>query len=814
MNISRLFHGWMLLLTMLATHAFAGESDRLFKVFDASDGLADNGAQVIICTKTGRMVISSIGHINFYNGSSFEHIDPQLEHIYELPKYLGHYHLYFDKNHHLWVKDKYQVTCVDLMTEQFIPHVENVLKQMGFNGKADDLFVDDDGCLLLLTNNKLYNCKTKLSIPVRNGKILQDVGVSKGKLLMLFYDDCSVEVFDHDTGKMEYVKILLPPQLVQKYSKYSVLCPDETGFYQIRNGDREAILLHVDAMSGDTRILMESPEHLNNMVIRDDVLYIPAEKGYWTYNIATGEKNHYTMLKNTRFQQIDTDVNDIAFDLQGGMWLGTEKRGLLYSKPHMPPFKVYDWNDPQAQTYGAMLFREAEKHQEKLPRRTNCGFHDSRGWTWLGGYTGLKLFKSDKQKDPIVYTMNDGLNNNVIHSIVEDNEHNIWVSTSDGISALMIENDSLKKIISFDEDDNVPTGSFANGRAMKLPDGTILMQALDYVVEFNPDHFHTIDRTGIKLYPKLIRLAVNGQVVYPGMEVDGKVILERAITRTKEVNLNYNQNTLSLRFTGLNYFRPVQTYYRVRIKGYQNDWKVYSLHDGTGRVDDKGMLNLPVIGLPPGKYDIELQASMDPDEWAVEPYVWTISVNEPWWRMTIVYVSLGLLLLGMLIANFVLYNKNTRMLLNKRNIEGGIINRVKTFVSTCEKMEDETLSPHTSENGIGEERAHEAAFIDTMVHLVPYVQSHQRLSMSALAKESGMDIDSFYEMMSANLYKTPRAVVLKLRLQRVAELLRESEMSVDEIAEELKFSSTNYMIASFYHSYRQTPDDYRATNPR
>ena len=67
----RLWHRWLLsmalLTTVLAVHA--DESERLFKVFDSADGLADNGAQVILCTKTGRMVINSIGHINFYNGS-------------------------------------------------------------------------------------------------------------------------------------------------------------------------------------------------------------------------------------------------------------------------------------------------------------------------------------------------------------------------------------------------------------------------------------------------------------------------------------------------------------------------------------------------------------------------------------------------------------------------------------------------------------------------------------------------------------------------------------------------------------------------
>jgi AraC-like DNA-binding protein len=340
------------------------------------------------------------------------------------------------------------------------------------------------------------------------------------------------------------------------------------------------------------------------------------------------------------------------------------------------------------------------------------------------------------------------------------------------------------------------------------------MQALDYMVKFNPKDFHTTKNTDIKLYPKLIRLMVNGQTIQPGMEVDGKLILDRAITRAKEFSVNYDQNTISLLFSGLNYFRPAQTYYRIRVKGFHNEWEVYSLHDGTGGVDSQGMLLYPIIGIPPGKYEIEVQASMTPDNWQVEPYVWKLSVDEPWWRMTIVYVTLGGLLLGMLITNFVFYNRITRLKLKRGNVESGIIKRVKSFSVMCESMENEQLSASLDIKDNSNTDA-EDVFSEIMLKVLPYVRNHpEDLTIAQLAKEAQMDMKDFYGVMSSNLYRTPRALVLRLRLQRVAELLRNSDKTVDEIAEDLNFESANYLIASFYHQYRQTPDDYRATNPR
>ena len=94
----------IILLTVLLSILTAGAvnvSPRIFRNYTAANGLADNGAQTILCTKTGRLVITTAGQINFYDGASFSYIDPLDENIYALSDYRGNYHLYFDKYHHI-----------------------------------------------------------------------------------------------------------------------------------------------------------------------------------------------------------------------------------------------------------------------------------------------------------------------------------------------------------------------------------------------------------------------------------------------------------------------------------------------------------------------------------------------------------------------------------------------------------------------------------------------------------------------------------------------------------------------------------------
>ena len=95
---------------------------------------------------------------------------------------------------------------------------------------------------------------------------------------------------------------------------------------------------------------------------------------------------------------------------------------------------------------------------------------------------------------------------------------------------------------------------------------------------FNPADFNSIlSQQPILMYPKLTSMLVNGTFVTVGTEINGMVILDKAITRTKEINLNYDMNTISLTFSAMNFARPLQTFYRVRIREIDNEEDLFIL---------------------------------------------------------------------------------------------------------------------------------------------------------------------------------------------------------------------------------------------
>ena len=399
--------------------------------------------------------------------------------------------------------------------------------------------------------------------------------------------------------------------------------------------------------------------------------------------------------------------------------------------------------------------------------------------------------------------------------MVEDDNHDIWVSASYGVMHVYVRGDSIYHIESYINQDNIPNESFINRRAMKLEDGTIVMQTLDHVLMFNPASFQGERLGSIVLYPKLIRLLVNGNSIEPGTLLDGKVILERSITRTREFHVNYNQNSLSLTFSGLNYLRPIQTYYRVRVKGVPafDDWRVLSFGKSGGLVDRNGMLRLSLLGLEPGKYVVELQASLWVDIWPQEPFTWIIHVDQPWWRSTGIYVLLFLLLLTAVLVNLRLFRRNTRLRMKCLNEEEDMLLRLRSVADRLEELRTEVLTPQS--NMLDADSNPEAeAFEQVMLVLVPYVQNHrsERLTFRQLAAEVEMDKSQLFELLAVHIDRNPRLLMGKLRLQEAARLLRTTEMSIEDVAEACGFVSPNYFVTAFYRLYRVNPLHYRKSN--
>ena len=800
------------LLSSLTALAEDSTRDRRFRVINAADGLADNSAQTIKSTFSGRLVVSTIGHINFYDGSGFTHISSG-DSRYLLPKYKGHYHLYFDDSHHLWLKDKGMVTCVNMLTEQFVSDIGSIFQAQGVKGHVEDMFVDSSGSIWLVQGNNIYSRHGKVSLPLRKGRVLQDMDISDN-IVLLFYDDCQVDVYDIIAKKKLYSTNSLNHEEVKDYQESSVIYKYRNGFFQIRNGNNKAVLMWFDLGTRQWTKVLSTDYYLSNMTVKDDVLYIASAYGYWTYDTDSRQIEHYEMIKLTDGRELLTDMNCIEFDRQGGMWIGTEKRGLLYSKYIKSPFNVMTWDNPLSVKYAEMMDKVCTYDMLVKGHRLNCTYKDSRGWIWVGSLNGLYYFKPG-QKDSICVKKEDGMVNDVVHSIIEDGKHNIWVSTSNGIVGLVIKNGKVTFVNSFINSDGIPAEAFVNGRAMRLDDGTIVMQALDHVVSFNPMKMSIMEGNNILLHPKFVRLQVNGTNIFAGTEIDGRVVTEKAVSRLNMIELPSTQNSLSLKFSSLNYFRPIQTYYRYRVSGLQDKWVMLSYYNSRGLVDKNGILHLPLLGLEPGNYMVEVQASMYPGKWTTPPVKVVVRIKEPWWRTTGLTLLISGVFLILIIWNIVIFTGNSRLKMKRNVSEVELFRRIDGFISRAEscRMEKQTqrsVNDESEDVTSGADLDKDA--VELLMELVPYSRNgkldHNVLVQLAIKKR--IKLTDIYDIITNNIFRSPALLTMAMLLEKASRDLIESGMTVEEIAEKNNFASPNYFIAMFFRRYGMTPLQWRS----
>ena len=813
MKLIRLY-GLIMVFLLSSLTALAEDStrDRRFRVINAADGLADNSAQTIKSTFSGRLVVSTIGHINFYDGSGFTHISSG-DSRYLLPKYKGHYHLYFDDSHHLWLKDKGMVTCVNMLTEQFVSDIGSIFQAQGVKGHVEDMFVDSSGSIWLMQGNNIYSRHGKVSLPLRKGRVLQDMDISDN-IVLLFYDDCQVDVYDIIAKKKLYSTNSLNHEEVKDYQESSVIYKYRNGFFQIRNGNNKALLMWFDLGTRQWTKVLSTDYYLSNMTVKDDVLYIASAYGYWTYDTDSRQIEHYEMIKLTDGRELLTDMNCIEFDRQGGMWIGTEKRGLLYSKYIKSPFNVMTWDNPLSVKYAEMMDKVCTYDMLVKGHRLNCTYKDSRGWIWVGSLNGLYYFKPG-QKDSICVKKEDGMVNDVVHSIIEDGKHNIWVSTSNGIVGLVIKNGKVTFVNSFINSDGIPAEAFVNGRAMRLDDGTIVMQALDHVVSFNPMKMSIMEGNNILLHPKFVRLQVNGTNIFAGTEIDGRVVTEKAVSRLNMIELPSTQNSLSLKFSSLNYFRPIQTYYRYRVSGLQDKWVMLSYYNSKGLVDKNGILHLPLLGLEPGNYMVEVQASMYPGKWTTPPVKVVVRIKEPWWRTTGLTLLISGVFLILIIWNIVIFSGNSRLKMKRNVSEVELFRRIDGFISRAEscRMEKQTqrsVNDESEDVTSGADLDKDA--VELLMELVPYSRNgkldHNVLVQLAMKKR--IKLTDIYDIITNNIFRSPALLTMAMLLEKASRDLIESGMTVEEIAEKNNFASPNYFIAMFFRRYGMTPLQWRS----
>lgn len=346
---------------------------------------------------------------------------------------------------------------------------------------------------------------------------------------------------------------------------------------------------------------------------------------------------------------------------RGHVWVGTPDRGL--SRIDVKSFETkqyYSENNPllksngirviSTNTQGELLVgttdgllklnRRADIFERVYPARGSelnnlhslkCIYEDYQGRYWLGtDGSGIAVLDSEYKLIKTFSTKNN-LSNNVIYGILPQNDSSLWVSSNKGLSNIIFSesvftNNENIKVYNYNAQSGLQGNEFNTGSYAKLSDGSLAFGGLDGANIFK----------GEEVLPNKI----TSDVVITDFAVFNKEINNQLLTPyLDEIDLAYNQNSISLNYSTVELTLPEKVMYRYRLKGHDKEW-----------VDAKFRTYVSYTNLDPGQYEFQVMASNYDGYWGTKYTTLKINIASPiytrWWFL----LSIGILLVLIIYA--------------------------------------------------------------------------------------------------------------------------------------------------------------------
>ncbi|WP_044212894.1 hybrid sensor histidine kinase/response regulator transcription factor [Saccharicrinis fermentans] len=341
----------------------------------------------------------------------------------------------------------------------------------------------------------------------------------------------------------------------------------------------------------------------------DELWLATQQKGLYLY---VKKGNQYVFKRNftganLKGQLKDTRVTGVFRDKNNVMWVSTYKGLYKYNSDESVFISIEDY------------LQDGKRLQCDI---ILCSYVDQDNNIWFGTPCGLnQLVQSDEYVFSLKeYTQADGLPDDYINSIIEDDGGDIWVSTNGGLSKLNVKTQAFSN---FNQLDGIEGSSFIEAAGCKAKDGVLYFAGDEGVVYFNPKSILYNDYN-----PEIV--VTSFKVLNHEVNYDEKGILSKNINETQRIVLGYKEKEFSIEFASLDYKAPKLNHYAYQLKGY-NDRMVYI---GSRR-------HVSFNNLSPGDYTLILKGTNSNGVWSDKQYEVDITIKPaPWktWYAILIYI--------------------------------------------------------------------------------------------------------------------------------------------------------------------------------
>lgn len=429
-----------------------------------------------------------------------------------------------------------------------------------------------------------------------------------------------------------------------------------------------------------------------------------------------------------------------------------------------------------------------------------CLAKDGKIWLGSNGY-GLYCYNYNKEGKTYVksFTTNNGLANNTVKGIVEDNQGMLWIATDNGLS---IFNPKTETFSSYSRKDGLLSSQFYFNGAIRDAKGKIYLgtdEGLMAVTGVN-HAVHNLARL------RFTELLVDNQPVFAGSDY-----LDDDISIAKRLCIHESDKSFTIFFSALNYGNESQGVYLYRMKGYENDWVQLK----------PGQHSVRYSTLPAGSYQFEVKyiPSFDSDkeqvisvDIKVTPYFW-----KSWWFVSLMVIAF---------IAFLLYIYTSRMeKMREREVEelyrpieaalkdsdepGKLQSRIQMILENQKRYQDsQKKSIEADRKQVAEK---ERPFMDIVMEVMEKNYDNSEFGVQELADEMRMNRSVLSKKLNAEAGQPTAQFIRNYRLDIAKKMITENvaNRNITEIAYRVGFNDPKYFTRCFTKQYGESPSAFK-----
>lgn len=294
---------------------------------------------------------------------------------------------------------------------------------------------------------------------------------------------------------------------------------------------------------------------------------------------------------------------NILEDHSGVLWSATISEGIKYY-------------DPKTGKHGGFVYKK-EDNNSISNNMVNALFEDNVNNIWIATEGGGMCRLDSARKNIKRFTSKTGMPSNFVFKILQDDFHQLWITTAKGLVRFDPETETLQV---YTIANGLLNDQFNYNSGYRDSLGRLYFGSVKGMVSFKPDNRPADE--------------YNPPVVFTGFQVNNLEVpigknspLTQSIIYTREIQLPYDQASFSIDFAALTHTSPQMNMYAYKMEGIDTGWTYLEKNRKVYFTD-----------LSPGTYVFKVKTGSSTGSWNRHQASLTITITPPWWQSRPAYL--------------------------------------------------------------------------------------------------------------------------------------------------------------------------------